>query len=44
MSVSVARMWDGKRHIGKWPKNKVACVVVYVGTNHIYSYRREQGV
>ena len=28
------KMWDGKRHSGKWTKEKIDCVVVYVGTNH----------
>ena len=28
-------MWAVRRHVGKWTKEKMDCVVVRVGTNHI---------
>ena len=35
VSMSGAKIWDVRRHMGKWAKEKVDCVVVHVGTSHI---------
>ena len=35
LSMSRGKTWDVRRHLGKWTKEKIDCVVVYVGTNHI---------
>ena len=29
------KMWDVRRYLGKWTKEKMDCVVVHVGTSHI---------
>ena len=36
VSMSGAKIWDIRRHVGKWVKEKVDCVVVHVGTSHIH--------
>ena len=35
ISMLGAKMWDIRKHLGKWTKRKVDCVVVHVGTSHI---------
>ena len=35
MSMSGAKIWDVRKHLGKWTKGELDCVVVHVGTSHI---------
>ena len=35
VSMSGGKTWDVRRHLGKWTMEKMDCVVVHVGTNHI---------
>ena len=28
-------MWGVRRHLGRWTKEKMECVLVHVGTNHL---------
>ena len=34
--MSVAKMWDIRRHMGKWVNEKVDCMVLHVGMSHIH--------
>ena len=36
VSMSGAKIWDIRWHMGKWVKEKVDCMVVHVGTSHIH--------
>ena len=35
VSMSGAKIWDVRKHLGKWTKGELDCVVVHVGTSHI---------
>ena len=35
VSMSGAKIWDVRKHLGKWTKGELDCVVVHVGTSDI---------